>query len=143
MQPCRHGEDLYPRKWNNEFIDLPEIRDQRTPSFTGEELTQIVASAKGQFRLLYSLLGGARSANWRSGRFGNSRRFSRRVHHPRSAQRLERAEANSEDAQRPSGSGFVPVSGRDAESVHGWAQVWLAFPDEERNAHLTNQHPET
>jgi len=52
------GEELYPRKWNNEFIDLPEIRDQRTPSFTGEELTQIVASAKGQFRLLYALLGG-------------------------------------------------------------------------------------
>lgn len=52
------GEELYPRKWNNEFIDLPEIKDQRTPSFTGEDLTQIVASAKGQFRLLYALLGG-------------------------------------------------------------------------------------
>jgi integrase len=52
------GDELYPRKWNIEFIDLPEIRDQRTPSFTGEELTQIVAAAKGQFRLLYALLGG-------------------------------------------------------------------------------------
>jgi len=52
------GDELYPRKWNNEFIDLPEIRDQRTPSFTGEDLTQIVASAKGQFRVLYALLGG-------------------------------------------------------------------------------------
>jgi len=52
------GEELYPRKWNNEFIDMPEIRDQRTPSFVGEDLTQIVASAKGQFRLLYALLGG-------------------------------------------------------------------------------------
>src|ERR1700692_4407251 len=52
------GEELYPRKWNNEFIDLPEIRNQRTPSFAGEDLTQIVASAKGQFRLLYALLGG-------------------------------------------------------------------------------------
>ena len=52
------GEELYPRKWNNEFIDLPEIRDQRTPSFTGEDLTQIVAAAKGQFQVLYALLGG-------------------------------------------------------------------------------------
>lgn len=52
------GDELYLRKWNNEFIDLPEIRNQRTPSFTGEDLTQIVASAKGQFRVLYALLGG-------------------------------------------------------------------------------------
>jgi integrase len=52
------GEELYPRKWNNEFIDLPEIRDQRTPSFSGEDLTQIVASTRGQFQLLYALLGG-------------------------------------------------------------------------------------
>jgi len=52
------GEELYPRKWNNEFIDLPEITGQRTPSFTGEDITQIVASAKGQFQLLYALLGG-------------------------------------------------------------------------------------
>jgi integrase len=52
------GEELYPRKWNNEFIDLPEIRDQRTPSFAGEDVTQIVPSAKGQFRMLYVLLGG-------------------------------------------------------------------------------------
>ena len=53
------GEELYPRKWNSAFIDLPEIRDQRTPTFTGEDLTQIVASAKGQFQLLYALLGGS------------------------------------------------------------------------------------
>src|SRR5260370_1187169 len=29
-----------------------------SPSFTGEDITQIVTSAKGQFRLLYALLGG-------------------------------------------------------------------------------------
>jgi integrase len=53
------GDELYPRKWNCAFIDLPEIKNQRTPTFTGEDLTQIVATAKGQLRLLYALLGGS------------------------------------------------------------------------------------
>jgi integrase len=52
------GEELYPRKWNSAFIDLPEITGQRTPTLTSEDLTQIVAAAKGQLRLLYALLGG-------------------------------------------------------------------------------------
>jgi integrase len=53
------GEELYPRKWNSAFIDLPEIIGQRTPTLTGEDLTQIVATTKGQLRLLFALLGGS------------------------------------------------------------------------------------
>lgn len=52
------GEELYPRKWNHEFIDLPEIKAQRTPTFTGEEVTQIVSTTEEQYRVLYSLLAG-------------------------------------------------------------------------------------
>ena len=33
------GDEIYPRKWNHEFIDLPEVKDQKTPSFTSEELS--------------------------------------------------------------------------------------------------------
>jgi integrase len=39
-------------------MNLWTCRKSGTPSFTGEGLTQIVASAKGEFRLLYALLGG-------------------------------------------------------------------------------------
>jgi integrase len=53
------GEELYPRKWNTAFIDLPEIIGQRTPTLTGEDITQIVAGSKGQTRLLFALLGGS------------------------------------------------------------------------------------
>jgi integrase len=53
------GEELYPRKWNSAFIDLPEVIDQRTPTFTCEDLTHIVAASKGQSRLLFALLGGS------------------------------------------------------------------------------------
>jgi integrase len=53
------GEPIYQRKWNHEFIDLPEVKNQRTPTFTGDELTQIVASAEGWYRILYALLGGS------------------------------------------------------------------------------------
>jgi integrase len=53
-----HGDELYPRRWNHEFIDLPEVTNQRTPTFTEEEITNIVSVAKGQFRVLFSLLSG-------------------------------------------------------------------------------------
>ena len=34
-----NGEELYPRRWNYEFADVPIIERQRTPMFTGEEIT--------------------------------------------------------------------------------------------------------
>jgi len=29
-----NGEELYPRKWNHEFLDLPEVKNQKQPAFT-------------------------------------------------------------------------------------------------------------
>ena len=52
------GEEVYPRKWNHEFMDLPEIKNLRTPTFTAEDIAQIVAAAKGQYQILYALLAG-------------------------------------------------------------------------------------
>lgn len=51
------GDKIYPRKWNHEFIDLPDVKDQKTPSFTSEELSATVASAEGQYRVLHILHG--------------------------------------------------------------------------------------
>jgi len=50
------GDELYPRKWNHDFIDLPEVGDQRTPMFTAEEIERIIQAAEGQHRMLYTLL---------------------------------------------------------------------------------------
>jgi integrase len=52
------GEELYPRKWNHEFIDLPQVKNQHTPTFNAEDVTTIVTKAEGQYRVLYSLLAG-------------------------------------------------------------------------------------
>jgi integrase len=52
------GEELYPRKWNHEFIDLPEIKNQNTPTFSTDDVTGIVATSGGQYRVLYALLAG-------------------------------------------------------------------------------------
>lgn len=52
------GDQIYLRKWNHEFIDLPEVTDQHTPTFSAEEVQQIVSSAKGQYQMLYALLAG-------------------------------------------------------------------------------------
>jgi len=52
------GEEIYVRKWNHEFIDLPEIKNQRKPSVSSEEVGAIFAAAEGEFRMLYALLAG-------------------------------------------------------------------------------------
>jgi integrase len=53
------GEELYPRKWNHSFIDLPRIRNPKQPSFTGAVVTRIVADAKKEkYKLLFALCGG-------------------------------------------------------------------------------------
>jgi integrase len=51
-----NGEELFPRKWNSDFIDLPLIRKQRQPSVTPEIMSAIVSKASGQYRVLYAFL---------------------------------------------------------------------------------------
>jgi integrase len=52
------GEEICPRKWNRDFIDLPEIKNQKQPSFTTEEATAVVGRATGQYQILFALLAG-------------------------------------------------------------------------------------
>ena len=52
------GEEIYPVKWNHDFMDLPEVKDQRTPVFSAEEISTIISKAEGQYQVLYSLLAG-------------------------------------------------------------------------------------
>jgi len=52
-----NGDELYPVKWNAEFIDAPVVdaRKQRTPSFAGEEVTKIVAAVEADMNMLFIL----------------------------------------------------------------------------------------
>jgi len=54
------GEQLYPRNWNFHFIGLPVIdeKKQRKPSLTTSEVEQILARAKGRYKVLFALLPG-------------------------------------------------------------------------------------
>lgn len=52
------GEELSPRKWNEEYIDAPVIGVQRQPSTTADGVTAIVGRAQGQYQMLYALLAG-------------------------------------------------------------------------------------
>jgi integrase len=49
------GEELYSRRWNYEFADVPLIEGQHTPMFTREEITRIVAHTENQERVVYVL----------------------------------------------------------------------------------------
>jgi integrase len=52
-----NGDELYPMKWNTEFIDAPVVdaRKQNTPSLTGEEVTKILAAIEAEMRTLFIL----------------------------------------------------------------------------------------
>ena len=53
-----NGEQMFPRKWNHDFINLLVIDDQKQPTFTPEAMTAIVEKASGQDQVLYTLLAG-------------------------------------------------------------------------------------
>lgn len=53
-----NGDQLFPRRWNHEFMDMPVVENQHQPTFSTEAVSAIVASANGQERVLYALLAG-------------------------------------------------------------------------------------
>jgi hypothetical protein len=52
------GEELFPRTWNEEYIDAPVIKRQNQPFTTTEGMRGILEAATGQYRVLYALLAG-------------------------------------------------------------------------------------
>ncbi len=53
-----NGEPIFPRKWNEEYIDAPPVKRQRQPSTNREGMEAILKEATGQYRVLYALLAG-------------------------------------------------------------------------------------
>jgi integrase len=53
-----NGEQLFPRKWNHDFMDMPVVQRQHQPCFTAETISAIVQKADGQEQVLYVLLPG-------------------------------------------------------------------------------------
>jgi integrase len=53
-----NGDERFPRKWNEEFIDAPPIENQKQPTTNAENMKRILEEAKGQYRMLYALLAG-------------------------------------------------------------------------------------
>jgi integrase len=56
------GEQIFPRKWNHEFIDMPVVKkhEQKRPSFTGEIVTQLIARTRNpKYRMLNVLCASA------------------------------------------------------------------------------------
>jgi integrase len=52
------GNQRNPRKWNSRYIDAPPVNstEQHKPSFTGDEVTRIVAATSGRLQMLVVLL---------------------------------------------------------------------------------------
>ena len=54
------GEQIYPRKWNHDFIGLPIVdqNKQHRPTVTEAELGEILASTSNRWAVLFALLAG-------------------------------------------------------------------------------------
>jgi integrase len=50
------GDELFPRKWNSDFIDAPVVEKQNQPSVTSERIEQAIAKANDADAALYVLL---------------------------------------------------------------------------------------
>jgi integrase len=51
------GDRVHPRTWNHEFIDLPEVKNQRQPTFTAAVMKGIAGGSEGREQMLFILLG--------------------------------------------------------------------------------------
>jgi integrase len=54
------GEQVYPRKWNDDFTGIPIVHKEKQyrPTVTEAELDKILASTKPQYAILFALLAG-------------------------------------------------------------------------------------
>jgi hypothetical protein len=52
------GGQLFPRTWNEEYIDAPIIKNQKQPTTDREGMGAICVEATGELRCLYALLAG-------------------------------------------------------------------------------------
>jgi len=52
------GKMLFPREWDDDFIDAPEIDEQKQPTVDREEMEAILREAQEPYLTLYSLLAG-------------------------------------------------------------------------------------
>jgi integrase len=55
------GDEIYPRTWNNDFIQLPIInpKEQSAPVVTSEDVEKALLASEGENKALYALLAGS------------------------------------------------------------------------------------
>jgi integrase len=53
------GDQLYPRRWNHDFIGLPIVNEQHRPTITASEIEEVLSNAKQRYAVLFALLGGS------------------------------------------------------------------------------------
>jgi integrase len=55
------GEQIYPRKWNHDFVGLPIVckEQQHRPTVTEEEITSLLSKARRRYAVLFALLAGS------------------------------------------------------------------------------------
>jgi hypothetical protein len=114
------GGEIFPRKWNHEFIDMPVVEKskQNTPCFSGDVMTGLAGWKKPRERALFILCGAAGlrigGSAWYRNRQAHRFRFLASQNSPESAALQDRrAVENLECAsgRRPSSGNSKPAEG--------------------------------
>ena len=134
-----NGEELFPRKWNHDFIDLPIIANQHRPTFSAETMSSI-AQADTRYRPLFALLG-KRIACRGSTRVGDQAPFPGLPDADHFSERLARDDPNPENSERfPSGGPLFRTRG-DASGVRRDQGGGVDIPNSQRQRSTPNEHP--
>ena len=125
------GEQLYPTKWNYEFADIPVIGNQRTPMFTGEEITKIIAKAEKQERVIYVLFAASWASSRRTVRSGS--KALQRQHDHGCTVRMGRSSPGSKDGERSPSGGLASVHCGHATGFRWRPETGLSLSDSHGN----------
>ena len=139
-----NGEQLFPRTWNEEFIDAPLVKHQKQPSTDKKGMENILKEATGRYRVLYALLAGCgplRAGEALGLEIGKhiSEDWPHALYSPKGEAR--RNPALHEDAERRARRGSVYVPCSDAQGLHRNAHFRAVVLHIHQEANPTNRYP--
>jgi hypothetical protein len=54
----KNGDQVYPRKWNTQFLDAPVVGLQKRPCATADQIENAITNSEGSCKIFYGLTAG-------------------------------------------------------------------------------------
>lgn len=135
------GNELYPTKWNHDFIDMPQInpREQRQPTFAADQIEKIIKLGDRRVQMFAIL--------WAASGLRAGELFGLEVKHFNGSSITIEQEAWSgliqepKNRERATHSRVTPQRGQAVEEFHRAADIGLYLSKQYRHPHSPKQFP--